>query len=282
MIYIYGIQLRKREIDLEFKALARLEHLSHHDLFTWGLTHFTDWDRGIAPELEAAIEADPDDRHSRLALATLLFDEPHMERRVMQALESLPPDDPGAAALRIELNLAHGRLEEAQSLLEKAPRNGPALARLRGRAALLRRDHTAAITYFREALSDLPCDRVALSELGKALLLAGDQAAAESYMAKARRLDDVYKLINRVSRPDRENDRGDLTRLGTACEAAGLREEARGWYELAIGQEPFDALAQQGLRRLHDAECAPTSKAGGQAHASEIDPAQSPSSILAR
>jgi tetratricopeptide (TPR) repeat protein len=282
LIYIYGIQLRKREIDLEFKAIARLGHLTHHDLFTWGLTHFTDWDRGIAPDLEAAIEADSDDRHSRLALATLLFDQPDMALKVQQTLEPLPPDDPDATALRIELYLAHGRLEEAQSLLEKASRGGRPLARLRGRAALLRRDPAAAIGHFREALSDLPCDRVALSELGKALLLSGDRPAAEAYMAQARKLDDVYKLINRVSRPDRENDRGDLTRLGNACEAAGLSEEARGWYELAIGQEPFDAVAQQGLRRLHDAERAPNSKTGGRAHAAEIDPAQSPSSILAR
>ncbi len=282
LIYIYGIQLRKREIDGEFKALARLAHLTHHDLFTWGLTHFTDWDSGIAPELEAAIEADSDDRHSRLALATLLFDAPDMALKVQQVLEALPTDDPDAVALRIELNLAHGRLEEAHSLLEKAPRSGPRLARLRGRAALLRRDHAAAITYFREALSDLPSDRVALSELGKALLLAGDRPAAESFMTHARRLDDVYKLINRVSRPDRENDRGDLTRLGKACEAAGLREEVRGWYELAIGQEPFDALAQQGLSRLREAECASTSKTGGPMHATDADATQSPSSTRAR
>ncbi len=266
LIYIFGIQLRKREIDGEFKALSRLTHLTHHDLFTWGLTHFTDWDRGIAPELEAAIEADPDDRHSRLALATLLFDAPDMALKVQQVLEALATDDPDAAALRIELNLAHGRLEEAHSLLEPAPRGGPRLARLRGRAALLRRDHAAAVTYFREALSDLPSDRVALSRARQGASCSPVTGPRPKLTwRRARGLDDVYKLINRVSRPDRENDRGDLTRLGTACETAGLREEARGWYELAIGQEPFDALAQQGLRRLHDAECAPMSKAGGQA-----------------
>ncbi len=55
LIYIFGIQLRKRELDTEFKAISRLTQLSHHDLFTWGLTHFTDWDPGIATELEAAV-----------------------------------------------------------------------------------------------------------------------------------------------------------------------------------------------------------------------------------
>jgi tetratricopeptide (TPR) repeat protein len=252
LIYIYGIQLRKREIDAEFKALARLTQLTHHDLFTWGLTHFTDWDPGIATELEAALAADPTDRHTRLALANLLFDQPDDEGRVQKILEPLSPDDPDAAALRVEMNLIHGRVDLAIALLEKAPQGHPRLARLRGRAALLRNDYAAAISQFRNALSQEPCDRVAICELGKALVLHGDRLAAETFLARARLLDQVYNLINRVSRPDRENQVPDLTRLGTACEAAGLREEARGWYELAIAREPLDSLAQQGLRRLRD------------------------------
>ena len=123
-------------------------------------------------------------------------------------------------------------------------------------------DHAAAIRHFREALTDAPYDRVAISELGKALVLAGDRPAASEYQTQARRLDDVYNLINRVSRPDRENQLSDLTRLGKACEAAGLREEAQGWYELAIAREPLDAEAQQGLRRLRDENGSPATERG--------------------
>jgi tetratricopeptide (TPR) repeat protein len=250
LIYIYGIQLRKQDVDAEFKALARLTQLTHHDLFTWGLTHFTDWDPGISVELEAAIKADPGDRHSRLALATLLFDQSDAEGRVLSALEPLPCDDPEAAALRVELSLVHGHIEEANALLDQAPRGNPRLARLRARAALLRNDHAAAIRQFQEALSEAPYDRVSISELGKALILAGDRPAAERYLTRARRLDDVYNLINRVSRPNRENQPPDLTRLGKACEAAGLREEAMGWYSLAIAREPLDTVAQQALAEM--------------------------------
>ena len=35
LVYILGIQSRRREVDAEFHALARLAPLSHHDLFTW-------------------------------------------------------------------------------------------------------------------------------------------------------------------------------------------------------------------------------------------------------
>jgi tetratricopeptide (TPR) repeat protein len=34
LIYLLGMQLRRREVDAEFKALSRLTTLSHHDLFT--------------------------------------------------------------------------------------------------------------------------------------------------------------------------------------------------------------------------------------------------------
>ena len=254
LIYICGIQLRKKDVDAEFKALAQLTQLTHHDLFTWGLTHFTDWDPGISVELEAAIKSDPGDRHSRLALATLLFDQPDAESRVLGILEPFSDDDPQAAALRVELSLVHGRLEEAIALLKNAPEGCPQLARLRGRAALMRNDHAAAIRHFQESLGDAPFDRVSISELGKALVLAGDRPTAEGYLARARRLDDVYNLINRVSRPNRENQPPDLTRLGKACEAAGLIEEAEGWYSLAIAREPLDAVAQQALAGLRGRE----------------------------
>ncbi len=257
LVYIFGIQLRKRELDSEFKALSRLTQLSHHDLFTWGLTHFTDWDPGIATELEAAVSVDPDDRHSRLALANLLFDHPEEEERVLTTLAALPRDDPDAAALRIELNLVHGRIDAAIASLEQAPSGHPRLARLRGRVALLRNEPAAAIRHFREALSGQPYDRAVIAELGKSLILTGNRPAAQEYQTRARRLDDVYSLINRVNRPDRENQPFDLTRLGQACEAAELREEARGWYQLAIAREPLDAQAQQGLRRLRDGNGSP-------------------------
>ena len=69
-------------------------------------------------------------------------------------------------------------------------------------------------------------------------------------MTRARQLDEVYNLINRIKRPGSENQPPDLTRLGRACEAAGLLDEARGWYMLAIGRDPLDTEAQQALHRL--------------------------------
>ncbi len=253
LVYLFGMQLRRREVDAEFKALARLTPLTHHDLFTWGLTHFTGWGPDIADDLESFIKADPLDRYSRLALATLLVDAPDMESRVERTLEPLPDTDLEATALRIDLRLNHGRIDEAMAMLEAAPTGNAGLARLRGRAALMRGDRAAAIRHFTDALSEEPYDRVSLSELGKVLLIAGDKSAAEGYLTRARLLDDVYKLIVRVRQPSKENQAPDLTQLGRTCEAAGLHDEARGWYLLAIGRDPLDSVAQQALRRLREA-----------------------------
>ncbi len=177
LVYLFGMQLRRREVDAEFKVLSRLTSLSHHDLFTWGLTHFTVWGPDIADDLESFIKADPLDRYSRLALATLLVDAPEMESRVERTLEPLSDSDLEATALRIELKLNHGRIDEAMTILHEAPIGQPQLARLRGRAALIRGDRVAAIRHFHDALSEEPYDRVSLSELGKVLLITGDKSS---------------------------------------------------------------------------------------------------------
>ena len=78
----------------------------------------------------------------------------------------------------------------------------------------------------------------------------GDKAAAEPFLARARRLDELYKLVIRVRSPEQENRPPDLLQFANACEEAGLVEEARHWYELAISRDPLDAKAQAGLYRL--------------------------------
>jgi tetratricopeptide (TPR) repeat protein len=252
LIFILGMQLRRREADAAFRALSRLSPLAHRELVIWGISHFTVWVEDSTEQLEAFIRADPEDRYSRLSLATACLKSPEMEGRVEEILRPLPPSDPAAAALRIELKLNQGRVDAAMKRLEGVPGDAPEprLARIRGRFALMHHDHRAAIRHFQDALAGDPFDRASLAELGKSLLLSGDKAAAETYQARARRLDDLYNLLNWVRRPDQENAPSDLTEFGRACEAAGLLDEAHGWYLLAIGRDPLNAEAQQALQRL--------------------------------
>jgi tetratricopeptide (TPR) repeat protein len=251
LIYILGIQSRRREVDAEFRALAKLTPLSHHDLFTWALTHFTHWNPDIVADLDSFIAADPEDRLSRLAVVELLLERPgdEVDSYVERILRPLPDTDPDALALRITFAFNRGRYAEAERLMAGAPEHHPRLARIRGEMALRRHEIDAAITYFKEALSDEPYDRVSPMQLAQALKLKGD-TAAERYLDGVQKLNKVYNQIVKVRNPAKGNAISDLAELGRSCEDAGLLDEARGWYTLAITMDPLDSEAQKALARL--------------------------------
>jgi tetratricopeptide (TPR) repeat protein len=249
LIYILGLQSRRREVDAEFHELARSTRLSVHDLTTWALTHFTQWNPDIVADLDGCVSADPLDRDSRLAVAELLIERPEVEVYITRVLAPLPDSDPDALALRINLAFNLGRVDEAESLLARAPAGHPRLARLRGEVALRRRDVDSAIRYFREALGAEPYDRVAPMRLARALELKGDRSGGLSYLERVKRLNRVYTLITRAHSMKNGKQTSDFTELGGACEDAGLFAEATGWYTLAISNDPLDASAQEGLYR---------------------------------
>jgi tetratricopeptide (TPR) repeat protein len=264
LIYILGMQSRRRELDAAFKNLARFAPLTHYDLYIWCLTHFVNWGPDSAEDLQPFLSADPEDRRTRVAMATLLLGQPAQEGRLEEVLAPLPPDDPDVLALRIEKELNRGRVDEATRMIAGTHAENPHLARLSGRIALRRGDRAAAVGYFRQALSDEPYDRVSNAELGKTLLLQGQPGEAQRYLDRARHLDEVYNLVTRIAKPQKDQQPPDLNRLARACEAAGLIDEARGWYQLAIGQNPLDPEAQQGLRRLRPTPAAISTQRGHQ------------------
>jgi tetratricopeptide (TPR) repeat protein len=251
LIFILGMQSRRRELDGAFKAMAGITTLSHYDLYIWCLTHFVSWGPDSAEELQPFLTADPDDRQTRLAMARLLLGKPGQEQRIEETLAPLPQDDAEVQAIRIEGELNRGRVEEATRLIATTRADDPRLARLRGRIAMRRGDRDTAVREFRRALSDEPYDRVSNSELGKALLLQGHRDEAERHLARSRHLDELYNLVTRIGKPGQGPPPvEDFHRLAQVCESAGLPDEARGWYTLAISQDPLDPIAQQGLHRL--------------------------------
>ncbi len=250
LIYILGIQSRRSEVDAEFRALAGLTTLTHHDLFTWALTHFSRWSPDVVSDLEGFIAADPGDRQSRLALASMLIGRPGTEDQIRNILAPIPLGDPDALALRIQAAFERGQVAEATGLLAEAPEDNPRIERIRGELAMRHRDLDAAIRHFRRAITAEPYDRVAPAQLARALRLRGDTDAAAALEEQSRRLNRLYNLIFAIRSPGRANRPSDLVDLGLACENAGLIDEARGWYDLAITASPLDVEAQQGLHRL--------------------------------
>ena len=66
-IYIYGMQLRRPELNAEFIALSKLTALTFENVFHWGLLRNNSWEPGTAVgSLADYAAADPLDRWSRL------------------------------------------------------------------------------------------------------------------------------------------------------------------------------------------------------------------------
>ena len=250
LIYIYGMQLRRPELNARFLALSELTPLVSDNVFHWCLLRTNSWEPGEAvAALLRYTAADPDDRWSRLALAENYrrmgaFDQAD------RALEPLGPDDSAAVAIRVQIAVDTQQQGRAEHLLALAKSDDPALARIRGRLALSKRDAAAALLHFRLAFASDPEDRETVFGLVCALELAGQSEAAEPLRETARRLERLNSLIHRAATREAREDPALLRELGQACAALHRDAEARAWYELAIAHDPRDAVAQRALYSL--------------------------------
>ncbi len=226
LIYIYGMQMRRRELQAQFEALSELTPLTFEQVRLWCLTRMSDWDpREVEGVLASFVAADPEDRASRLALADTYR---RLARRdeAERTLAELPLSDPDARVIRIRMAQERGDDRTLESLLEAGPDDHAGLARFRGRQALGRRDLAAASRYFRIVLDAEPTDRETLYNLATALVLTGDMAAAKALKKTANDYDNLESLIEQVSQPSRHEDMAILRALGAAYEAFHRRPEA--------------------------------------------------------
>ncbi len=248
LIYIYGMQGRRAELDAQFRALAKLTPLTFDNALHWGLMSHESWQPDkVTEELGRFAQADPTDRWSRLAWAGSL-------RRIgrvddaWKALEPLPDSDPEARALRAELALERGDLAAAEALLAGGPSDHAGLARLRGRLALGKRDGPSALRHFTVADAAEPGSRDVTLGLAQAWTLIGDEAKARPYLEAARRHDAMFSLLRRAQGPGANRDVGLFRELGEASASDGREGEARAW--LALARDPLDSQAQRALFRL--------------------------------
>jgi Flp pilus assembly protein TadD len=251
LIYILGYELRRAELNAEFRALSECEPLRYDQAFLWCLSRGLVWEPAEAAEkLELFVAADPDDRQARLARA-------EMHRRlaryadVEQGLAPLGDDDPEARSIRVELALDKGDESKAESLLAGGPRVHLGLALLRGRMAIARGEDKAAVAAFRDALAAEPNNRDAIFGLAHALQRVGDPEA-KRYLDLSARHERLGTLVQRAANPGSEKNVALIHDLGAACADAGRLPEARAWYTIAITKDPFDTVAQQALYRLNN------------------------------
>jgi predicted Zn-dependent protease len=255
LIYILGVQLRRRELAAAFEGLAARAPLTPREVWVWCMVPDLVWwaPQEHEPMLRQALAADPGDRWSRLALA----EDARRQGRHAEAdalLAPLPGSDPDARAARARSAIDRGDLDSATTLLSDGPDDHPCLASLRGRTALARGDSEAAVCHLRRALAAEPGRRQHLADLGRALTLAGLPDEAAPLLAAAARVDELDNLLLKAEREPDGIGPDLCRRLGAACEAAGRRPEARTWYATLAARDPLDAEAQRALFRLSDAQ----------------------------
>jgi predicted Zn-dependent protease len=257
LIYLYGVQLRRRALNEQFNALARLAPLTFENVWHWCLVRNTIWEPRENSEIMAKfLKADPSDRESRLALAETLRQLGQREE-AEKTISVLGVEDPEARALRVKLALDRGDDQAAEALLAEGPAEHPGLALLRGRFALAHGDGPAAVRYFRTAFDADPDNRDAVIGLANALTKVGDQKQAAPFLALARQFDILSSLMQRAALASARNDPKLLRELGAAHDAVHRLPEAKAWYKLAIGLDPLDNEAQQALFRLDRSDPGP-------------------------
>jgi len=252
LIYLYGMQLRRAELSGQFHALSKISPLTYDNAFHWCLTRFTDWElREHNQILSGFLEVDPEDRHSRLALAEN-FRQLGRRDEAERVLAPLPASDPQARVIRVWIALDRNDEALAESLLADAPENEPELDRLIGRLALARGDGKKALKHYQAAHKAQPDNRDGVLGLGQALVVTGDAAAAAPYLELAKDYDALQTLIQRAATPEGRKDVGLVKSLGAACEKVNRLPEALAWYNLAIQQDPLDNDAQKALFRIKE------------------------------
>jgi tetratricopeptide (TPR) repeat protein len=248
LVYLYALERRTAECDAQFRALVRLMTFDYVLAFAWVQNDFEIWDPHEAlPVLSAIVANDPGDRLSRLALATnyrmlLQFEQAEV------TLEPLPNSDPDARAIRVQIAIDRADFDAANRLVREGPADHARLNSLHGRLAMQAGDTGAASAYFRAALDKEPRDRDAIHGLGVALQRVGD-TQAEEYLRIASLYDRLKREIVRCANV-RKIEPEVFAKLGEICESLGRPDQARVWYQVAIGQDPLDARAQQALTRL--------------------------------
>jgi len=251
LIYIYGLQLRRRELREVFAGLAKVSPMSFGNVFHWCLTRGNDWEpQEIIDDMTKFLAADPSDRWSRIALARSLL---RLSKRheARKALEPLAADDPDAIALRAQIALDDGDPDLASKLLASGPRDHFDLAVMRARQALALAEFEKARDEFTIALKLDADNRDAIVGMARVLAALGETDEARSWLERSANLDKLATLVQKAASPGAESDLALIRALALGCESVGHTAEAKAWWNLVAARNPLDQEAQSALYRLN-------------------------------
>ncbi len=250
LVFLYGFQLRRPELMAQFTELSKITALTFDDVFIWCLARGAAWEPSeAAAMLQKFLDADPEDRDSRLALIENRRREQKFDVTA-DLLSALPTDDRDAMVLKARIALGRNDDEALQQILADGPADDPDLARIRARFAQIARENDEAIRFYRLALAVEPDDRDCLRGLGQCLSTKGETELGEKYLQEAKKYDDLASLVERASPGPGRNDPQLVFDLGNACEAVGRYAEALAWFKLILSRDPLNTQAQTAIYRL--------------------------------
>jgi tetratricopeptide (TPR) repeat protein len=254
LIFIEGYRLRRPQVQEQYAELEKQAALDSQDAFLWCLLRDAAWEPAEASQkLAGWVEADPDDRESRLGLAENLrlmsqFD------KAEGTLKPLPEDDDDARVLRARIALDLGKVDLVDQLLKGGSERHLGLAKLRGKQAQASGDLKDAVRWYRIAHELEPDSRDTINGLAQVLTRLDDPEARKfrDAAAKYERFNTLFlQYIN--AREKRAVTAEMMRKLGAGCEGMGQAAEARTWYRLALEADPLDREAQGALFRLKGA-----------------------------
>lgn len=250
LIYIYGIQLRRRELRTIFNQLSTIAPMTFQNVFHWCLTRGNEWDpEEIVSDMTKFLAVDPDDRWSRIALARSLKKLVKLDE-AEQALKPLAETDPDALAIKAQIAVDRNDPDQARALLAKGVEDHFDLAIMRAQIALTDGNFAEATRHFQIALKNDPDNRDAVVGLARSLAAQGLKTEAREWQEKATKLDRLSSLIQEAARPTATLDGTLPKRLAEGCESVGHISEAKAWWGLIAARDPLNQDAQQALYRL--------------------------------
>ncbi|RUL88137.1 tetratricopeptide repeat protein [Tautonia sociabilis] len=254
LCFIYSIQRRLRDLDLQLAALAELGELTPSYVLHWSKIRNVNWNYEKDLEhLRRFVAEDPTDRRSRLTLAEAIKRSGDLAE-ADRLLAPLPRSDPEAAALRASIAIERGDLNAASEALVEAPPDHPAVARSLGEIALIRLDPETALPSLRIAVRHDPSDRLSLFLLGRALSLLGRDEEAAPILETVRQNDLLGQMIAQASAKATIDDPELCLEIGLACQRLSRPLEARAWFDIALLIDPFHERAQEALALLDDGQ----------------------------
>lgn len=219
---------------------------------------------GVIPWLEPAVQANPGDRASSLALGRALVKEGRTEEgnRLLQKLIADDPQNLKAWDAWLNALADSGEIDALGRELDRVPKSiagAPELAAHRGRVAQEARRYPEAVAAYEEALNAMPNDPRLLYRLGRMLRLSGGEKAkeAEVFEARASSMETASKALKAAYREASAVKGLGLTpnpalyqRLADLLERLGKPEEALAWHKLVLEAEPTDGKSLEAIQRL--------------------------------